>query len=100
MRVFLSIPVFIAAIFLSVSSDSRVSGIGYNGIDTTKFPPVETRKPNSDYKPAFPGQTRINGVKTTTPYKVEKIAEKMGRSWAITPLPDGRFIVTERTGYM
>lgn len=99
MRVFLSISVF-SVILLSVNYISPLSGIAYNGADTTKFPPVETRKPNSDYKSSFAGQTRINGVRTLTPYKVEKIAEKMGKPWAITALPDGRFIITEKTGYM
>jgi hypothetical protein len=68
--------------------------------DTTTFPPVETQEPNTDYKPAFAGQTRINGVRTTTPYKVEKIAEKLGRPWAVVPLPDGRLLITEKSGYM
>ncbi len=68
--------------------------------DTSKLPPVETQKPNTNYKPAFEGQTRIAGVKTITPYKVEKIAENLGRPWAITPLPDGRIIITEKSGYM
>ena len=27
-------------------------------------PPVETQKPNTDYKPAKAGQTRVAGVKT------------------------------------
>lgn len=72
-----------------------------NGVaDTSKLPPVETQKPNSTYKPAFEGQTRIAGAKTVTTYKVEKIAEKLGRPWAITPLPDGRVIITEKSGYM
>jgi hypothetical protein len=31
--------------------------------------PVETNAANSDYKPAFAGQTRVGGVKTTTPYE-------------------------------
>ncbi len=68
--------------------------------DTTKFPPVETKKPNADYKPAFKGQTRIAGVKTVTPYKVEKIAEKLGRPWAVIPLADGRLLITEKSGFM
>ena len=68
--------------------------------DSTKLPPVETNKPNTDYKPAFAGQTRIAGVKTTTPYKVEKIAEKLIRPWAIVPMPDGRLLVTSKSGYM
>jgi glucose/arabinose dehydrogenase len=68
--------------------------------DTTKFPPVETQESNTDYKPAFAGQTRINGVRTTTPYQVEKLATKLGRPWAIVPLPDGRLLITEKSGYM
>ena len=71
-----------------------------NGVDTTQFPPVETKKGNTEYKPAFKGQTRIAGVKTVTPYKVEKIAEKIGKPWAVIPLPDGRLLITDKSGYM
>ncbi len=62
--------------------------------------PVETKKPNSDYKPAFAGQTRVPGIKTTTPYKVEKIAEKLGAPFAIVTMPDGRLMLTFKKGYM
>jgi glucose/arabinose dehydrogenase len=62
--------------------------------------PVETQKPNSDYKSAFPGQTRVSSVKTTTPYKVEKIAEKIAAPFAIVAMPDGRLMVTCKKGYM
>lgn len=68
--------------------------------DTTKLPPVEAKKANTDYKPAFAGQTRIAGVQTTTPYKVEKIAENLGRPWAVVPMPDGRLLITDKTGFM
>lgn len=68
--------------------------------DTTKLPPVETKKANTDYRPAFNGQTRISGAKTTTAYKVEKIASGLGRPWAVVSLPDGRFLITEKSGYM
>jgi glucose/arabinose dehydrogenase len=67
--------------------------------DSTHLPPVETKSPNSDYKPAFSGQTRIAGVKTTTPYKVEKIADKLGAPFAIVTMPDGRLMVTLKDGY-
>ncbi|MEO7045750.1 MAG: PQQ-dependent sugar dehydrogenase [Ferruginibacter sp.] len=67
---------------------------------TDTLPPVETKAPNSNYKPAFSGQTRIAGVKTTTPYKVEKIAEKLGAPFAIVGMPDGRLMVTIKSGYM
>ena len=69
-------------------------------IDTTKFPPVETKNANTDYKPAFNGQTRAPGVKTTTSYKAELIAENLGRPWAIVPMPDGRLLITEKKGTM
>jgi glucose/arabinose dehydrogenase len=72
----------------------------YEGGDTTGLPAVETKKPNSDYQPAFPGQTRIAGAKTTTAYKVEKLADKIGSPWAIIPLPDKRFLTTDKTGFM
>ncbi|MBK8609426.1 MAG: PQQ-dependent sugar dehydrogenase [Chitinophagaceae bacterium] len=68
--------------------------------DTSKLPPVETKKANTDYKPAFDGQTRIAGVKTKTPYKVEKINNDLGRPWAIIVLPDNRLLITEKKGYM
>jgi glucose/arabinose dehydrogenase len=100
MRTFLFISVFSTAIFLSGNFNNQVSGITISRGDTSNLPPVETRNPNTDYKPAFAGQTRINGVRTTTPYKVEKIAEKMGRPWAIVPLPGGRFLVTDKSGFM
>ncbi len=64
------------------------------------LPPVETKAPNSNKKPAFTGQTRISGVKTKTAYKVDKLATGIGNPWAIAPLPDGRFLITDKKGYM
>jgi glucose/arabinose dehydrogenase len=62
--------------------------------------PVETKDPNTNYKPVNKGQTRVAGVKTTTAYKSEKIAEKLGSPWAVTPMPDGRLLITEKRGSM
>ena len=70
-----------------------------NNTDTTGAPPVETQKPNSNYKPAFSRQTRIGGVKTTTSYKAEKIAEKIESPFAIVTMPDGRLFITSKSGY-
>ena len=76
------------------------TGRGVVPTNDSLLPPVETQKPNADYKPAFPGQTRVNGVQTKTPYEARMIAEGLGRPWAITPLPDGRLLLTEKSGYM
>src|SRR5580692_1683617 len=65
------------------------------------LPPVETKSPNSDYKPAFAGQTRIAGAKTNTPYTIDKIANKLGAPFAIVAMPDGRLMVTMKwEGFM
>lgn len=61
---------------------------------------VETENPNSDYRPAFQGQTRIKAVKTTTAYSVEVLNKDLGRPWGIINLPDGRFLITDKNGHM
>ena len=65
-----------------------------------QLPPVETKSGFANYKPAFAGQTRVAGAKTTTPYKVEKIASKLGNPFAIVAMPDGRLMVTLKSGAM
>lgn len=62
--------------------------------------PVETSPPNTDYEPAFSGQTRINGVATETDYQVTRFADGLSRPWGMTNLPDGRILVTEKEGTM
>ena len=62
--------------------------------------PAEADQATATYKPAFEGQTKIKAVTTTTAYKVEKIAEKLGKPWAIIPLPDGRLMITEKSGFI
>lgn len=61
---------------------------------------VETHSPHSNYKPAFVGQTRIAAVKTETPYTFETLNTQLGKPWAIINLPDGKFLITEKTGFM
>ena len=74
--------------------------------DTTDAPklasgaPVETQKPNTDYKSAFAGQTRIAGAHTSTPYEGKMISSDLKRPWGITALPDGRLLITEKEGVM
>ena len=61
----------------------------------------ETSDKNSpEYQPAFAGQTRIQGIKTTTPYQVEVINSDLQKPWGIINLPDGRFLITSKTGYL
>ncbi|RFZ92810.1 PQQ-dependent sugar dehydrogenase [Mucilaginibacter conchicola] len=64
----------------------------------TVLAPVETQKANTDYKPAFRGQTRIGGIKTKTAYTATVINSDLKNPWGIHVLPDGRFIITEKAG--
>jgi len=85
---------FITVVFIATALS------GCNSGNSKEKEPAAANKPNTGYKPAFEGQTRIKEVKTTTSYKVEKIAEKLGRPWAIIALPDGRLLITEKSGFM
>lgn len=61
--------------------------------------PVETDKPNTDYKPAFEGQTRVKGT-TPSEFKMEILATSLNAPWGIAALPDGRLLITEKAGTM
>ena len=57
------------------SCSNNTSGEKTGGtVADTLNAPVEKNKPNTSYKPAFEGQTRVKGITTTTPYKVDSIA--------------------------
>lgn len=53
-----------------------------------------------DQKPAFAGQTRACAAETKAAIEVTVIASGLERPWAVEPLPDGRFLVTEKAGRM
>lgn len=90
------IPALSLFLFLTSCKDNNA-----NAQNVGKDGSVETEKPNSpEYKPAFAGQTRIKAVKTTTPYQVEVISKDLGKPWGIINLPDGRFLITDKRGYM
>src|SRR5688500_1981938 len=67
---------------------------------TANLPPVEKEAPNTNYPPAFPGQTRVAGVRTKTPYKFEVLNNSLDKPWGIAQLPDGRFLINEKKGSM
>ena len=63
-------------------------------------PPVETDEPNTAYQPAFPNQTRVAGVKSTTAYGGKVLTEGLQNPWGLTSMPDGRLLITEKGGTM
>jgi glucose/arabinose dehydrogenase len=82
------------------TSSSNNNAAAPEGDSLTGNLPVETQSPNTNYKPAFQGQTRISSVKTTTPYEAKVLSSDLKNPWGITVLPDGRLLITEKEGKM
>ncbi len=62
--------------------------------------PVETEQPNTSYKPAFEGQTRVAGVRTSTAYEGRVLTQSLQAPWGITAMLDGRLLITQKAGTM
>ena len=92
--------VFVAGAAFIFTSYSNNANANYISIQDTTKAPVEKLPPNNSYSPAFAGQTRIAGIKTKTALDVKILAEGLKRPWGITILPDGRLLITEKTGVM
>jgi glucose/arabinose dehydrogenase len=61
--------------------------------------PLETRTANApEQKPAFAGQTRACALKSEAAFDVTVLARGLERPWAVEPLPDGDFLITEKPG--
>lgn len=101
-------PLFYAAVISALLAACNSANSSSNQVrtDTTRTdaaqtaPPVETKKPNTDYEPAFEGQTRIAGTTTTTPVKTTLLTKSLKAPWGIVALPDGRLLITETEGQM
>lgn len=96
MRTLLAIA--LASSFAAYSCNNGTANNSESNILTDSLPPVETKKGNADYKPAFEGQTRISGVQTKTAYEGKVLAQGLKSPWGIAVLPDGRFLITEKEG--
>ena len=93
---------------LLVATATACSGPAENSGDTgrvadTNRPdcaPVQTAAANApSQRPAFPEQTRACAITTdSTAYAVDVVAGGLVHPWAVEPLPDSGFLVTERPG--
>ena len=99
---FLGLLAFSAIAVISCKDNNTEPTTNPVAIDTitTGGTPVETVSPNSSYRPAFAGQTRIAGVRTATPFEGRVLTSSLRSPWGITALPDGRLLITEKGGTM
>jgi glucose/arabinose dehydrogenase len=99
MRLFIASLAFLScSILLACGASGPANTQGNTAGDS--ITPVETRAPNTNYSPAFPGQTRIGGVKTKSAYQVSVVTAELNHPWGIVVMPDGRFLITEKPGTM
>ncbi|MNU12036.1 Soluble aldose sugar dehydrogenase YliI precursor [compost metagenome] len=89
-----------SAMFLANCSDDIEQQLIEEPGNEAIYPPVETNPANTTYSPAFAGQTRINGVRTQTPYSSTLLSSSLTAPWGITALPDGRLLITQKGGTM
>ncbi|MEJ1240564.1 PQQ-dependent sugar dehydrogenase [Chryseolinea sp. T2] len=95
-----SIKVFVALTLLTLTLFGCSDNESEPADTTPDLPPVETLPPNSSYAPAFEGQTRIDGVRTSTSFGATILTSSLNAPWGITSLPDGRLLITQKGGTM
>lgn len=87
------------AMLLTACGNNTSKSVDSTSKDSS-YAAVETKAPNTNYKPAFEGQTRIAGAKTKTPFEGKVLSNELKNPWGITSLPDGRLLITEKGGTM
>jgi len=97
---FPSIMISIAVLLTGCNTKTPDNGKQALTTDSTTNNSVEKNAPNTQYKPAFEGQTRIAAVKTQTPFEGKLLSKELNRPWGIVALPDGRLLITEKDGTM
>lgn len=94
------VPLYLFVVAMAVAScnSNKTNGVKPPSGGDSSSAPVETKKPNTDYKPAFEGQTRVKGVHTSTLLDVKQLTDQLVNPWGIVLMPDGRFLITEKAG--
>jgi len=87
---------FIAA--AAVVLFAACNGAPSNGQTPTAGAPVEQGRANTDFHPAFDGQTRAPALNSGVTIDTQEIAAGLNHPWGIAILPDGNLLVTERAG--
>lgn len=92
--------IVLIALYPSIFSSRHDIFLSDKIIISDTLPPVERNPPNTNYKAAFKGQTRIGGIKTKSAYEGKILTSDLKFPWSMALLPDGRFLITEKPGQM
>jgi glucose/arabinose dehydrogenase len=92
---------FTAAVVMGIAFIGTACGQNTGGNSTATCTPVDMGAANSpEQKPAFAGQTRVCAIRSSGAFDVTVVARGLDRPWAVEPLPDGGFLITEKAGQM
>ena len=76
---------------------NTASGSNTSAQTDSTYEPVETKEPNTkSNKPAFEGQTRIGGVKTSTAYEGKMLTDALKKPWGLVTLSERSPVLTKR----
>src|SRR5918993_1322643 len=89
-------------LILAASSGACAQGGQQQSASSASNPqctPVESGTANAPgQKPAFPGQTRACATRSEIAFDITVVAKGLDRPWAVEPLPNGDFLITEKPG--
>lgn len=95
----------LVAMVVSGAIGTACSGQSAEQLETTveraTCSPLETRSAmGAGQSPATPGQTRACAMASSETFVVTVVASGLAKPWAVEPLRDGDFLVTEKAGRM
>jgi glucose/arabinose dehydrogenase len=99
---FFAFPMIVFGVLAGTHAQAEPAGAGSsNAGAAAQCKPLETSSPEAPFfKPAFQGQTRACAVATKAGVDVTVVAKGLKKPWSIEPLPDGKWLVTEKRGQM
>ena len=98
MRVLLAAASLAALAACSAAESGASGGAAASGGGSVAAQGVNYGQANTQYPPAFAGQTRAPAARQTHAWTAQPVVTGLGRPWSMEQLPDGRWLVAEKAG--